>query len=543
MLITLISILGSYFLQAVIDNYIPNSLNNTLAIVASGLLILYVFNSMFNYARDFLLTILGQRLSIEIILGYIKHIFELPMEFFATRKTGEIVSRFNDASKIIDALASTVISMFLDVGIVVIMGSVLAIQNRTLFLITLGCLPLYLLIVVAFTKSFEKLNNKQMESNAVLSSSIIEDIQGIETIKALNSEHERYQKIDGQFVDFLRKSLDYTKIDILQQALKTFVHLALNVIILWIGAQLVMKNEISLGQLMAYNALLAYFTDPLQNIINLQPKLQSAQVANNRLNEVFLVKGEFNAKKHKLLADQLAGVITFKDVSYCYGYGQNVLEGINLTIKEHEKLTIVGMSGSGKSTLVKLLVNFFEPTTGSITFNEHQIKNIDKHLLRSYINYVPQTPYVFSGTIMENLTLGNRSDVTEKDIFKACQLAMITEDIEKMPLQYDTVLDENGGILSGGQKQRITIARAILSPAKVLIFDESTSGLDAITEKKLIDNLMSLEDRTIIFIAHRLAIAKRTDNVLVLDKGRIVEQGDHQTLMNKNGYYASLVNS
>lgn len=543
MLITLISILGSYFLQAVIDNYIPNSLNNTLAIVASGLLILYVFNSMFNYARDFLLTILGQRLSIEIILGYIKHIFELPMEFFATRKTGEIVSRFNDASKIIDALASTVISMFLDVGIVVIMGSVLAIQNRTLFLITLGCLPLYLLIVVAFTKSFEKLNNKQMESNAVLSSSIIEDIQGIETIKALNSEHERYQKIDGQFVDFLRKSLDYTKIDILQQALKTFVHLALNVIILWIGAQLVMKNEISLGQLMAYNALLAYFTDPLQNIINLQPKLQSAQVANNRLNEVFLVKGEFNAKKHKLLADQLAGVITFKDVSYCYGYGQNVLEGINLTIKEHEKLTIVGMSGSGKSTLVKLLVNFFEPTTGSITFNEHQIKNIDKHLLRSYINYVPQTPYVFSGTIMENLTLGNRSDVTEKDIFKACQLAMITEDIEKMPLQYDTVLDENDGILSGGQKQRITIARAILSPAKVLIFDESTSGLDAITEKKLIDNLMSLEDRTIIFIAHRLAIAKRTDNVLVLDKGRIVEQGDHQTLMNKNGYYASLVNS
>ena len=359
----------------------------------------------------------------------------------------------------------------------------------------------------------------------------------------MNSEHERYQKIDGQFVDFLRKSLDYTKIDILQQALKTFVHLALNVIILWIGAQLVMKNEISLGQLMAYNALLAYFTDPLQNIINLQPKLQSAQVANNRLNEVFLVKGEFNAKKHKLLADQLAGVITFKDVSYCYGYGQNVLEGINLTIKEHEKLTIVGMSGSGKSTLVKLLVNFFEPTTGSITFNEHQIKNIDKHLLRSYINYVPQTPYVFSGTIMENLTLGNRSDVTEKDIFKACQLAMITEDIEKMPLQYDTVLDENGGILSGGQKQRITIARAILSPAKVLIFDESTSGLDAITEKKLIDNLMSLEDRTIIFIAHRLAIAKRTDNVLVLDKGRIVEQGDHQTLMNKNGYYASLVNS
>lgn len=542
-LITLISIIGSYFLQAIIDTYIPNGMAKTLMLITLGLVIIYIFNALFSYTRDFLLAILGQRLSIEIILSYIRHIFELPMEFFSTRKTGEIISRFNDASKIIDALASTVISMFLDVGIVIIMGVVLALQNMTLFLLTLICLPLYIVIILAFTNSFERLNQKQMESNALLSSSIIEDIQGIETVKSLNSEEQRYQKIDSQFVDFLRKSLAYTKADILQQSIKGFIQHSLSVVILWIGAKLVIENHFSLGQLMAYNALLVYFTDPLQNIINLQPKLQSARVANTRLNEIYLVESEFKAKRMSFNKEQLQGPILLTDVSYRYGYGADTLKQINLEIKLHEKVTIVGMSGSGKSTLVKLLVDFFEPNEGEITFNKHQTKMIDKHCLRSYVNYVPQTPYIFSGTVMENLTLGSRPQITLDEIQKACQLAMIADDIEQMPLQYETKLDENGSVLSGGQKQRLTIARALLSPAEVLIFDESTSGLDMITERKLVDNLLSLESKTIIFIAHRLSIAKRTNNIVVLDHGMIVEQGSHDRLMEKKGYYFRLVNT
>lgn len=543
LLITIISILGSYFLQGIIDTYIPNGMHSTLAIIALGLLVIYVFNSIFTYARDFLLAILGQRLSIEIILSYIRHIFELPMEFFATRKTGEIVSRFNDASKIIDALASTVVSIFLDVSIVVIMGIILAIQNLKLLGITLITLPIYTIIILTFTKAFERLNNKQMESNAILSSSIIEDIQGIETIKALNSEQMRYRKIDSQFVDYLRKSLAYIKTDSLQQALKLFIQQTLNVIVLWLGANLVISNQLSIGQLMTFNALLSYFVNPLQNIINLQPKLQSARVAHNRLNEVYLVESEFKDRKAVHDVTQLQGDIIFKDVDYHYGYGENVLDKVNLTLKQGEKLTIVGMSGSGKSTLVKLLVNFFAPVSGSIKLNNHDINNIDKHALRSYINYIPQNPYIFTGTIEDNLRLGNRSNVTDEDILMACKIAMIDIDIAKMPLQLKTELDENANILSDGQKQRITIARALLSPAQVLIFDESTSGLDAITEKKLIDNLMKLKSKTIIFIAHRLSIAKRTNNILVLDSGKIVEKGRHDELLAKKGYYYNLVNS
>lgn len=543
LLITLISIVGSYFLQGVIDTYIPNNMRNTLAIIALGLIVFYIFQAIFTYAQNFLLAILGQRLSIEIILGYIRHIFDLPMEFFATRKVGEIVSRFSDASKIIDALASTVISMFLDVGIVVIMGIILAIQSLKLFLLTIATLPIYLVVILAFAKAFERLNQKEMESNAVLNSSIIEDIHGIETVKALNSEEQRYQKIDSEFADFLKKGLAYTKADVLQQAIKLVIQSLLNVLILWVGALLVIHNNLSIGQLMTFNALLAYFIEPLQNIINLQPKLQSARVANNRLNEVFLVESEF--KKSRALTDyrQLQGPISMQHVNYRYGYGKNALEDVSFNLVPNEKITIVGMSGSGKSTLAKLLINFFDVTSGEITFNQQPIKMIDKHTLRKFVNYVPQDPYIFAGTIEDNLRLGNRAQIELADIRQACKLALIDTDIERMPLQYRSLLDENGNVLSGGQRQRITIARALLSPAEVLIFDESTSGLDAITEKKLVDNLVNLKDKTIIFIAHRLAIAKRTNNILVLHQGKLVEQGTHAELIQKQGYYYDLIQS
>lgn len=541
LLMTIISICSSYFVQGIIDTYIPDGTYQTLSILAVGLLIAYIFNSIFSYGQNFLLNVLGQRLSIDLNLQYIRHIFELPMEFFVTRRTGEITSRFSDASRIIDALASTVISLFLDLAIVIVMGIVLAAQNMTLFGITLLALPVYAVVILGFTKKFEKLNDEQMESNAVLSSSVIEDIQGIETIKALNSEDTRYRRIDSQFVNYLKKSFKYSKAESLQTALKTFIQLSLNVIILWVGARVVIQGQMSIGQLMTFNALLSYFIDPLQNIINLQPRLQSASVAQNRLNEVYQVQSEFNADTSIQNSAALEGMIEYKHVHYRYGYGTDVLKNINLKIKPDEKLAIVGMSGSGKSTMVKLLVDFFSPSKGEVTLNGHATSEVNKHTLRSYVNYVPQTPYIFSGTVKENLLLGCRPDISEEDVIKACQIAGIDQEIASLPLQFETKLDENAKILSGGQKQRLTIARALLSPAKVFIFDEVTSGLDTITEKRVVDNLMKLKDKTIIFIAHRLAIAERADKVVVIDQGQIVEEGSHEELMEQHGFYYDLV--
>lgn len=541
LLVTIINIGGSYYLQGILDEYIPNQMKSTLGIISIGLIITYILQQVMGFSRDYLLTVLSQRLSIDVILSYIRHIFELPMSFFATRRTGEIISRFTDANSIIDALASTILSLFLDVSILILVGSVLLAQNPNLFLLSLSSIPIYTFIIFSFMKPFEKMNHDVMQSNSMVSSAIIEDINGIETIKSLTSEENRYQNIDSEFVDYLEKSFKLSKYSILQTSLKQGAKLVLNILILWFGAQLVISGKISIGQLITFNTLLSYFTTPMENIINLQTKLQSAKVANNRLNEVYLVESEFQVQEKTVNSNFLMGDIEFDNLSYKYGFGQDTLTDINLTIKQGDKVSLVGVSGSGKTTLAKIIVNFFEPYKGHLTINHQDIKNIDKKVLRRHINYLPQQAYIFNGSILENLTLGGNDMISQEDILKACELAEIRQDIEKMPMGYQTQLSDGVG-LSGGQKQRIALARALLTKAPVLILDEATSGLDVLTEKKIIDNLLSLTDKTIIFVAHRLSIAERTNRIIVLEQGKIIEVGSHQELIQAQGFYHHLFN-
>lgn len=539
LLVTIINIVGSYYLQGILDEYIPNHLQSTLSIVSIGLVITYIMQQIMSFSQQYLLVVLSQRLTIDVILSYIRHIFELPMSFFATRRTGEVISRFTDANSIIDALASTILSIFLDVSILIIVGSVLILQNAKLFFLTLVALPIYAIIIFAFMKPFERMNHDVMQANSMVSSAIIEDINGIETIKSLTSEETRYRNIDSEFVGYLDKSFTLSKYEAIQTSLKQGAQLILNVAILWYGSHLVMTGKISVGQLITYNTLLSYFTNPMENIINLQTKLQSAKVANNRLNEVYLVSSEFDNKEVFNNKDFLKGDLVFDDVSYKYGFGRDTLSHINLSITEGEKVSLVGVSGSGKTTLAKMMVNFYSPNQGNITLGGYDYKTIDKKILRQHINYLPQQSYVFSGSILENLTLGASDNITQEDIIKACEIAEIRSDIEAMPMAYHTELSDGAG-LSGGQKQRLAIARALLTKAPVLILDEATSGLDVLTEKRVIHNLLSLSDKTIIFVAHRLSIAEQSDRVLVLDKGKIVEEGHHKQLMKNQGFYAQL---
>ena len=540
-LVTLINIGGSYYLQSIIDTYVPNQTSSTLSIISICLVIVYALQQILSFAQDYLLIVLGQRLSIDVILSYIKHVFHLPMSFFATRRTGEIVSRFTDANSIIDALASTIISIFLDISMMLMISIILFLQNSNLFFMSLLGLPIYAVIIIAFMKPFEKMNRDTMEANATLSSSIIEDINGIETIKSLASEKTRYQKLDREFVDYLKRSFTYSRAESQQKALKKFAQLLLNVCVLWMGANFVMDGKMSLGQLITYNTLLYYFTNPLENIINLQSKLQTAQVANSRLNEVYRVNSEFEGQKMVEDLSMVQGDMTFKGIHYKYDYGQDILSDINLNIKQGSKIALVGVSGSGKSTLAKMMVNFFNPSQGEIRLGDMNLNQIDKKSLRQHINYLPQQPYVFNGTILENLLLGAKEGTTQEDILRAVELAEIREDIERMPLNYQTELTSDGTGISGGQRQRIALARALLTDASILILDEATSSLDILTEKRIVDNLMNL-DKTLVFIAHRLTIAERVEKVVVLDRGKIVEEGNHADLLARNSFYAHLVN-
>ena len=540
LLVTIINIGGSYYLQGILDEYIPNQMKSTLGIISIGLIITYILQQAMSFSRDYLLTVLSQRLSIDVILAYIRHIFELPMSFFATRRTGEIISRFTDANSIIDALASTILSLLLDVSILILVGGVLLAQNPNLFLLSLISIPIYMFIIFSFMKPFEKMNHDVMQSNSMVSSAIIEDINGIETIKSLTSEENRYQNIDSEFVDYLEKSFKLTKYSILQTNLKQGTKLVLNILILWFGAQLVMSSKISIGQLITFNTLLSYFTTPMENIINLQTKLQSAKVANNRLNEVYLVESEFQVQKNPVHSNFLMGDIEFDDLSYKYGFGRDTLTDINLTIKQGDKVSLVGVSGSGKTTLAKMIVNFFEPYKGHISINHQDIKNIDKKILRRHINSLPQQAYIFNGSILENLTLGGNNMISQEDILKACELAEIRQDIERMPMGYQTQLSDGAG-LSGGQKQRISIARVFLANPPILILDEATSALDSITERNIQKSLDELsEGRTTLVVAHRLTTIRKADVIIVITKDGIAEMGNHEELINMKGIYYKL---
>ena len=320
--ITFFGIGSSYYFQGILDYFIPNQARSTLNIVSFGLIIVYLFRVLFEYSRSYLLIILGQRMSMAVMLRYFNHVLNLPMNFFATRKSGEIISRFLDANKIVDALASATLSVFLDIGMVLLVGVTLAIQNGTLFFITVASLPFYLVAILAFVKSYEKANQDEMKAGASLNSSIIESLKGIETIKAYNGEEKVYNRVDQEFIQLMKKAFRTSTLDNIQQGVKQGIQLISSGIILWIGSYYVMGGTISLGQLITYNALLVFFTDPLQNIINLQVKMQTAHVANKRLNEIFAIETEHKeTDTEKIISkDTFQQGIIFDNVSFSYNF-------------------------------------------------------------------------------------------------------------------------------------------------------------------------------------------------------------------------------
>ena len=511
-LVTLVNIIGSYYLQSIIDRLIPQEDYALLTMISLGLCIAYIAQQVFTFFKDYLLHRLGNYLSISVILPYIKHVLSLPISFFGSRRTGEITSRFGDANTIIDALASTILSIFLDVTIVITLAVALILQNRSLFLMTLTVVPLYVLIILAFYKLFEKENYQLMEANSQVNTAVIDDLRGIETLKSLRVEERRYQEIEVKFHDYLKKSLSKAKWQLTQDGLKTGVQLVFNVFILWYGAQLVMEGQLSSGQLITYNMLLNYFTTPLINIINLQSKIQQAKVANNRLQEVYVVNKEEKGQLKDLSFKQL----DLKGVSHRFSYQQETLHNIDLTINKGEKIALMGQSGSGKTTLAKILSGYYTKSSGHVSLDKGSISQAE---LRQLVTYVPQQTYVFTGTILENLLLGLEGEVDEQVILRACEQADILADIQKMPLGFQTQVSEDGG-LSGGQKQRLAIARSLLSKQPILIFDEATSGLDSDTESRVMANLAKIK-RTMIFIAHRNSVRQHVSRVVTMVSGQI----------------------
>ncbi len=538
---TVLGILGSFYFKFMMDDIIPNNLTKTLHIVSIGVILLNLFKILLNAFRTHLMVYLSQKLDISLILGYYNHVLELPMNFFGTRKVGEIISRFMDASKVREAISGATLTIMIDTLMAVAGGIILYTQNSFLFAIAFLMVVAYAIIVFVFNKPIRDINRKQMEDNAQLTSYLVESLNGIETIKSFNAERKANIETEKKFIKLLRSIFKGGWIYNLKGSLSGFVGLVGGVAILWVGAYSVLKGEMTVGQLLAFNALLAYFLDPIKNLIELQPMMQTAIVASDRLGEILdleLEKSENEDKK--IVPATLKGTVEYKNVDFRYGTRQPVLKNVNLKVGSGEKIAFVGESGSGKTTLVKLLLNLYKVEKGEILINDCNINDINMNYLRDRISYISQDVFLFSGTIYENLTLGVENPDMEA-VIEAAKMAKAHEFINSMPLRYETMLEENGANLSGGQKQRLSITRALLKKPDILIMDEATSNLDSITEKAIERTINEhTKGITTLIIAHRLSTIMRCDKIYVMDKGEFVESGTHKKLMNSKGFYYEL---
>ncbi len=539
---TVLGILGAFYFKELIDSVLPDGLSKTLMTLSVGVILLNVFKVLLSAFRSHLLLYLSQKLDIALLLQYYRHVIGLPMNFFGTRKVGEIISRFNDAGKVRDAISGATLTIMIDTVMALAGAIILYMQNAKLFGIALIIVVLYVAIVASFNKWYERLNRKQMEDNAQLTSYMVESLNGIQTVKAYNAERKVDRETEVKFVKLLRSVFNLSWVSNLQSSLKVFIELVGGVVILWIGGVSVINGEMTIGALITFNSLLVYFLDPVKNLINLQPQIQTAVVAADRLGEILDLEAEKTEKEHSKLAPKsLAGDIDIKNLNFRYGTRKLVLEDINICIKKGQKVAFVGESGSGKTTLSKLLLHMYSPESGSILINGNNIEDIQLECLRERIAYIPQETFLFSGTILENLTLGI-DYATMEDVITASKMAQAHEFITELPMRYDTRLDENGANLSGGQRQRLVIARAMLKKPDILILDEATSNLDSITERALDKTINEFaRDMTTIFIAHRLSTIKDCDVIYVMEKGKIVESGNHKELINMGGRYANLV--
>lgn len=542
-----VGLMGTMIFQFLIDDVLtdisdPFMIHENMEFFATMILslgILYLFKLAVQMLRGKLLALMSRKIDIPLMLGYYDHVTEMPMWFFDTRKTGEIISRFNDAGKIRDAISGVTLTLMIDVGMVLICGVELRQRSQVLFSVAAVIFLLYLLTSILYIKPLNKCNRELMEQNAEFSSYLKESIDGIETVKSTQAEFIVKEKMANLFNVFLKRSLSGGMLSLSKDSIIDFLTSVGMLIILWVGAGCVLSGQMTVGELIAFTTLLNYFLDPIQSLVELQGTLQTALVAADRLNDVLDLTVEQSGDR---IPEQGVNSIEFRDVTFRYGNRDEILSGLTFSAKRGEQIALVGESGCGKSTATKLLMGFYHPENGEVLIGDVNSRDLSLSWLRSQTAYVPQNTFLFSDTVRNNLLLGLTKEQYPTDeelerILNACGC----EFIQNMPFGLDSMLEENGADLSGGQRQRLAIARALLRKPQLLILDEATSALDTITEHRIQNALRELcPDMTVVMVAHRLSTVKHCDQILVMDHGTIVERGGHTELLELHHSYAEL---
>jgi ATP-binding cassette subfamily B protein len=540
LLIQLFGLITPLFTQIILDQVVVNKSFSTLNVFAVGLFLFGVWAIGLTAIRQYLLIYLSNRLDLTMIGGFIRHTLMLPLEFFELRHVGDIITRVQENQKIQRFLISQVILAWLDFLMGFVYLALMFYYNWRLTLLILGLIPPIIILTLAATPLLRQVSREIFNQAAEQNSALVETITGIDTVKATAAEKELRWRWEERLTNFLNARFRGQKLGINLQAANGLIQSIGSTALLWYGATLVIQDQLTIGQFVAFNMLLGRVLEPIMSLANLWDELQEVLISVERLNDVFEEKPEESPNDSLITLPRIKGEVKLENVTFRYNQDEerNTLQNLNLTVSPGQTIAIVGRSGSGKTTLVKLLEGLYHPNNGSIWLDGHELKHISPASLRSQIGVVPQECFLFSGTILENITL-YRSGFSLEQVIEAAKLAEAHGFIHAMPLGYKTKVGERGANLSGGQRQRIAIARALLGDPRILILDEATSSLDTESERRFQQNLTRMSrDRTTFIIAHRLSTVRNADCILVLDRGVLVQQGTHEALMqDKQGIY------
>ncbi|MEO1428215.1 MAG: peptidase domain-containing ABC transporter [Cyanobacteria bacterium J06633_8] len=539
-LLQIFGLITPLFTQLLLDRVIVQGSISTLNAVGLGLLIFGLFSILVNAVREYLLFHTANRISVAMLVGFLKHTFSLPLSYFESRFVGDITSRIDENEKIQSFLTGETLSILLDLITIVVYLAVMFWYNWQMTLLSLLIVPPFFILAFASTSILRRMSREIFNAGVEQDSYLIQSLTGIRSVRSMAIEHTVRWRWEELLNDLIKKSFRAQIIGTRLQIISGSIDTVMSTALLWYGAYLVINNQLTIGQLIAFNMLMGNVISPFKRLSGVWNEFQEIMISTERINDVLQAKPEedllASSRRH---ISKLEGRIRFENVTFRYHSesDSNVLENLNFEIQPEQMVAIVGRSGSGKTTLSKLILGLYPPSDGKVLIDGHDVAKISLKSLRRQIGVVDQDNFLFGGTIRENISIAH-PEATLEEIIEAARLAGADEFIEALPMGYENQIGEGGGMLSGGQRQRLVIARALLGNPQLLIFDEATSSLDAETERVIQNNLKTiLKGRTSLIIAHRLSTVRNADLILVLDKGLLVESGTHEELIAKKGHY------
>ena len=539
---SLLQLIFPFLTQSIVDIGIQNQNIHFIYLILFAQLFLFAGRTGLELIRSWILLHLSTRISISLISDFFIKLMNLPISFFDVRMTGDIMQRINDHSRIEKILTTSSLNVFFSLINMIVMGGVLAYFNLQIFFVFFTGSLLYFGWITLFLKKRKILDYKRFSEVSKEQSKVMELINGMQEIKLHNAEKQKRWGWEYVQARLFRVSIKGLVLEQTQTIGSSVINEVKNIFITFLSAKLVIDGEITLGMMLAINSIVGSLNGPIGQIIAFVRELQDAKISLARLSEIHEKEDESQEEIHQTKEVPYDSDIDIKNLSYRYlGSDTPVLDNLSLLIPANKVTAIVGASGSGKTTLMKLMLKFYEPEKGDITIGASNLKNISQKAWRSNIGAVMQEGFIFNDTIANNIAIGVDL-IDKKRLLYAADVANITEYILGLPLNFNTKIGSEGMGMSSGQRQRLLIARAVYKNPEILFFDEATSALDANNEKIIKEKLdIFFKDKTVVVIAHRLSTVMNADQIVVLDKGKIIEIGSHSALVNQKGNYFELV--